>query len=198
MGMNGFEYLALALELWTVVGLLGLTISVVRRERQKLWQGVGSLVGVWVVYLAILAVVSYRQPEQRVAMGQPACFHALCLRVDRVEEIPGFPARDNVRLVRLTVQVTNHGKSETEEDLRAYLRDGQGRAWRLASAVSGNPLDERVLAGQSLVSEPVFQIANNATGLELMLTHAARWQHSLVIGDPESFGHRPRVLVLDR
>ncbi|WP_263383209.1 hypothetical protein [Granulicella arctica] len=199
--MNGFEYLALALELWTVVGLLGLTVSLVRREHQKIWQGVGSLVGVWVVYLSVLAVVSHRQPEQRIAMGQPACIHTLCFTVERVEEVPGFPARNHERLLRLTVPVTNRGKSEAQENLRGYLLDAQSRIWALSDAVSGNPLSGRVLAGMTTVSVPVFRLAPDATGLELILRHErwTRWlRHALVIGDPESLGHRPRVMVLDR
>jgi hypothetical protein len=199
--MNWWEYLALALELWTVVGALGLTISLVRQERQKLGQGVASLVAVWVIYLAALAVVAHRQPEQRVAMGRPACIHKLCYTVEGVDEVPGFPARNHERLVRLTIVVKNQGKSETHEDLRGFLLDAQGRAWVASDAVSGNPLNGRVLAGTTMVSQPVFRLAPDAAGLELVLRHerAARWlRHSLVIGDPESVGHRMRVMVLDR
>jgi hypothetical protein len=198
MDMSGFEYLALTLELWTVVGLIGLTISVVRRERQKLWQGVGSLAGVWLVYLTILFTFSYRQPEQRVAMGQAACMHSICYTVERLEEVPGFPARDNVRLVRVVVQVTNRGRKEAREDVRAYLRDAQGRRWEPSDAVSGNPLHGRVLAGGTMVSEPVFRVARDATGLVMVLTHGRWSRQALVIGDPESLGHRLRVMVLDR
>ncbi len=196
--MNRFEYLAMTLELWTTVGLLGLAISLVRRERRKLWQGVGSLVGVWLIYLAVLLVVSYRQPEQRVAMGQPKCFHTLCFAIEQVDEIPGFPARNHVRLVRATVRVVNRGKETAQEDLTASLRDRQGRRWREAAAVSGNPLHGRVLAGGTMVSEPVFQIPADATELQLLLRHGRWSQHLLVIGDPESLGHRERVLMLDR
>ncbi|MEO6803618.1 MAG: hypothetical protein ABI197_10300, partial [Granulicella sp.] len=71
--MSGYEYLALALALWTVLGLIGLTISLVRREREKLLQGASTLVGVWLIYLGVLWVVSHRQPEQQVAMGQANC-----------------------------------------------------------------------------------------------------------------------------
>ncbi len=199
--MNGWEYLALALELWTAIGLIGLTISLVRRERQKLWQGVGSLVGVWVVYLVVLGVVSHREPEQRIVMGQPLCMHTLCFTVERVEEVPGFPARNHERLLRLTVPVTNHGAGEMSEDLRGFLLDGQGRVWPVSDAVSGNPLGGRVLAGQTMVSLPVFRLAPEATGLVLMLRHGrwSRWlRHALVIGDPESLGHQRRVMLLDR
>jgi len=199
--MSVAEWLAMALVGWTVVGLLGLTVSLVRRERQKLGQGVGSLVGVWVIYLAALAWFSHKQPERKVPMGHSQCFHARCFTVERAEEVQGFPAREHERLerlVRLTVRLTNRGKKEGQEAVRAYLRDAQGRQWQESVAVSGNPLSGRIMAESERVSEPVFHIAPDATGLELVLTHGKWSRHTLVIGDAESLGHRPEVLVLDR
>lgn len=204
--MSKLEYLALGLELWTAIGLLGLTISLLRRERQKLLQGVSSLVGVWLIYLCVLWMVSHRQPEERVAMGKPSCFHAVCYTVERVEEVagvaapnspPGLSALPDVRLMRVAIQVQNRGKEEAREKVRAFLRDAQGRRWAPSQAVSGNPLDGRVLPGRTMVSEPVFQVAKTATGLTLMLTHGRWSRHGLVIGDPESLWHRPRVMLLE-
>ena len=199
--MNAWEYLALALELWTAVGLIGLTISLARQERRKLWQGAGSLVGVWLVYLAVLVVVSHRDPEQRVPPGQPVCFHKLCFTIQQVEEVPGFPVRNHERLLRLTIAVVNHSRTEAQEDLIAYLLDGRSRVWPISSGVSGNALSARVLAGQTMISVPVFRVGPDATGFELVLRHGrpARWfHHALVIGDPESLGHRQRLMMLDR
>ena len=196
--MSAFEWLALGLEAWTAVGLLGLATSLIRRERNKLGQALGSLVGVWLVYLVVLLVVSYRQPAVRVPMGNSVCFHALCYRVEKVEDLNGFPARNHARLVRVTVRVTNSGKAEAQEDLKAYLRDAQHRTWDVAMGVSGNPLNGRVLGKTVVMSEPVFQIATDATGLELVLTHGRSVKHALVIGDAESLGHRMRVMGLDR
>ena len=200
--MNRWEYLVLGLALWTATGLLGLSISVVRRERRKLGQGVASLIGVWVIYLAALLFVSSREPEQHVAPGRPACFHAMCLTVARVEEVPGYFGRNRVgdgsRLLRVTVRVTNHGQSSAEEKTGAYLRDGQHHVWIETPGLSGNRLDGPVAAGGSVDSEPVFQVAPDATNLGLVLTHGRSSWHRLVIGDPESLAHRPRVLDLGR
>jgi len=201
--MNAWEYLALAVELWTAVGVLGLTISLARRERRKLGQGVASLIGVWVVYLGVLLAVSARQPERRVALGKPACFDRMCFTVERVEILEGFGASNQVRdieqrLARVTVRVANHGKAADTDEAGAYLRDGQGRVWPESAGVSGNPLDGRVTAGGSVVSEPVFKIAPDATGLEMVLTHGRWSRHTLVIGDAESLGHRLQVMELGR
>ena len=200
--MNTWEYLALGLALWTATGLLGLSVSVARGERRKLGQGVASLAGVWVIYLGVLLFASSREPEQHIAPGRPVCFHAMCFTVTRVEEVPGYFGRNRVgdgsRLVRVTVQVANHGKSSAVEKTGAYLRDGQGRVWIETPGLSGNPLDGPVRAGGSVDSEPVFQVAPDATNLGLMLTHGRSSWHRLVIGDAESLGHRPRVMDLGR
>jgi hypothetical protein len=197
--MSKLEYLALGLELWTAIGLLGLAISLARRERRKLLQGVSSLVGVWLIYLCTLWMVSHRQPEERVTMGKPSCFHTICYTVERVEEVPAqkFSLLPNARLLRVVVHVQNRGKEEAHEALRAYLRDAQGRRWAPSNAVSGNSLSGRMLPGATIVSEPVFQVAKDATGLTMMLTHGRWSRHALVIGDPESLWHRPRVMMLE-
>ena len=196
--MSGWEYLALGLVLWTALGVLGLAISVARRERKKLKQGVASLAGVWVVYVAVLLAVSYRQPDRRVARGRPLCFHALCYTVERVEELAGFPARNGERLVRVTVRVENHDGGAAEEEVRAYLVDAAGRRWAPSAGIAGNSLGARVPGHGTVVSEPVFRVEPEARGLALGLTHGRWTWHRMVIGDAESWGHRARLLDLER
>jgi hypothetical protein len=49
-----------------------------------------------------------------------------------------------------------------------------------------------------VVSEPVFKVAANASGLGLVLTHG-RWQPGvLVIGDSDSLLHKKTVVELGR
>ncbi len=57
-------------------------------------------------------------------------------------------------------------------------------------------LTGRVGAGAEMMSEPVFKVAADASGLELVFTHG-RWQPGvLVIGDSDSWGHRRTVVEL--
>ncbi len=105
-------------------------------------------------------------------MGEPQCFDEMCFAVTRVEEVPGFLIRDGRRLVRVSVQVTNRGrKAQSEGLIRAYLVDGQGRRWEESAGVNGVELTARVAGGGSVVSEPVFKVAGDATGLGLVFTH---------------------------
>jgi hypothetical protein len=55
----------------------------------------------------------------------------------------------------------------------------------------------KVAGGGSIVSEPVFKVAGDATGLRLVLTHG-RWQPGvLVIGDSDSWLHRRTAVALE-
>jgi hypothetical protein len=198
--MNLPELLLLGVVGWTAIGALGVSVSLARREREKALRGVAWIAGVWVVYLGVLVTVSLAQPQQVVAMRQEQCFDEMCFAVVGVDEVPGFLIRDGSRLVRVSVRVTNRerGRAQSERLMRAYLVDGQGRRWEESAGVNGVPLTARVEAGKSVVSEPVFKVARDATGLELMLTHGWKQPGVLVIGDSDSWLHRRTVVKLGR
>lgn len=198
--MNLRELLLLALVGWTAIGAVGVTISLVRRERARALRHLGWIAGVWTTYLAVLVAVSLRQPQKTVAIGQDQCYDEMCFAVTGVEEVPGFLIHDGSRLLRVSVRITNHarGRTESEKLIRAYLVDAQGRRWEESAAISGVPLTARVPAGDSVVSEPVFKVAGNATGLGLVFTHGKRQPGVLVIGASDSLLHRKTVVPLGR
>jgi hypothetical protein len=195
--MKATELLLLGLVGWTGIGLLGVGVAFWRGERQRARRGVTWLAEVWVVYLCVLVAVSLGQKQRVVAVGEPQCFDEMCFTVTGVEEVPGFLIRDGRRLVRVTVRVTNHGKKIQSEGLIwAYLVDAQGRRWEESLGVNGVGLAAKVTGGGTVVSEPVFKVAANASGLGLVLTHG-RWQPGvLVIGDSDSWLHRRTMVKL--
>lgn len=197
--MKATEILLLGLVGWTTIGAIGVGVSSWRGERHRMRQGVIWLVGVWVMYLSVVIGVSLGQGRKVVAIGEPQCFDEMCFTVIRVEEIPEFLIRDGRRLVRVSVQVTNKGRKAQREGLiQAYLLDGQGRRWEESPGINGVQLTARVAGGGSVVSEPVFKVAADASGLGLVLTHG-RWQPgALVIGDSDSLLHRRTVVALGR
>jgi hypothetical protein len=199
VGMKATELLLLGLVGWTGIGVLGVGVSLWRGERQRVRRGVAWLVGVWVVYLCVLVGVSLGRRQKVVAMGEPQCFDEMCFAVTGVEEVPGFLIRDGRRLVRVSVRLTNQGrKTQSEGLIWAYLVDAQGRRWEESPGVNGVGLTTKVVGGESVVSEPVFKVAADATGLGLVLTHG-RWQPGvLVIGDSDSWLHRRTVVNLGR
>jgi hypothetical protein len=198
--MSFRELLLLALAGWTAVGAVGVTVSLVRGERAKGLRHLGWIVGVWVVYLAALVETSLMQPQKVVAMGQDQCFDDMCFALTGVEEVPGFLIRDGSRLVRVRVRVSNRGRGKTQSEglLRAYLVDAQGRRWEESTGVSGVRLRAKVAAGSSVVSEPVFKVARDSSGLGLVLTHGRRQPGVLVIGDSDSLWHKRTVVPLGR
>ena len=188
------------LGVWTMLGLAGTVVSVRRGERARVRRGLLTLVAAWAVYLAALLLASGTQPVKVLAPGQDRCFGTMCFAVVGAEELQGFRVRgqERERLVRVAIRVTNRDKTgaDDEPDLRGTLLDAQGRQWVEVPGLSGVRLTGRVAAGGTTVSEPVFRIAKDATGLGLVLTHGRGYSGRLVIGDAESLLHRPAVLGL--
>jgi hypothetical protein len=198
--MNLREFLLVGVVGWTALGTLGVSVSLARREREKALRGVTWIAGVWTVYLIALVTVSLVQPQRVVAMGQEQCFDDMCFAVVGAEEVPGFLIRDGSRLVRVSVRVSNRGRGRPQSEglIRAYLVDAQGRRWEESAGVGGVRLTARVAAGDSVMSEPVFKLAGDATGLELVFTHGRKQPGVLVIGDSDSWLHRRTVVKLGR
>ncbi len=200
--MRVTELLLVGLLLWTLLGAGGTAVWAVRGDRNRARHGVLWIGGVWAVYLLVLVAVSVRQQGEQMMVSQEQCFGEMCFAVTGADEIEGFLARgqERARLIRLKVRVTNRGRGRPQGEslVRASLVDGQGRKWEEVRGLSGVRLTTMVAAGNSVVSEPVFRVSKDATRLGLVLTHG-RWQPGvLVIGDPDSWMHRPTVMRLDR
>jgi hypothetical protein len=196
------ELVLVGLVLWTAIGIAGSALWAIRGERGRARRGLLWVGGVWVVYLGVLLLVSWRQPVRVIPMGQEVCFDEMCFAVEGTDEMEGFPARgqERARLVRVRVRIANRGRGRPQSEglLRASLLDGRGRRWEEVRGLSGVRLTSRVAAGDVAVSEPVFRVSKDATGLGLVLSHG-RWQPGvLVIGDSDSWMHRPTVMRLQR
>jgi len=195
--MRWMELLLLAVVGWSALGVIGIAISLrlgqrAQGRRHALW-----LVGVWAIYAAILGGVSLLEPQHVVPLGQDQCFRAMCFAVLGVEPVEAQIAAETGEIMRVKIKVSNHGKqSQVEESIRAYLLDEQGRRWRPLPGLSGNALNSRVAAGSEMLSEPVFRVASDASGLKLIFTHGAWQPGRLVIGDSDSLGHRPTIVKL--
>lgn len=198
--MNLRELLLLVLAGWTAVGAVGITISLLRRERRKAVRHSLWIVAVWAAYMAILVGTSLKQPQKVVALGQDQCFDEMCFAVTGVQELPGYLIQDGSRLIRVSVRISNHGKEKMQSErlIQAYLIDKQGRQWAESTAVSGVRLTARVAAGDSVISQPVFKVASDAEGLGLIFTHGQRQPGVLVIGDSDSLLHKRTVVWLVR
>lgn len=196
--MNLREFLLFVLAGWTVIGAAGVTISLRRRERLKALRNFLWIIVVWTIYMAVLLWSSRTQPQKIVALGQDQCFDEMCFTVTQAQDVPG-PAGDGSHLVRVSVRISNHSeKTQSDDMIRAYLVDGQGRQWAESAAVSGVRLTARLAAGGSAVSQLVFKVPRDEAGLALVFTHGHGWPGALVIGDSDSLLHRRTVVPLGR
>jgi hypothetical protein len=200
--MNFAELLFLALVAWTGIGVLGILISLARGERSKARHGAAWICGIWVIYVLVLVSVSLAQRQRLVALGQEQCFDDLCFAVIKTETMPPFFGQnqtdDGSRLIRVTVSGRNRGrgKTQSEELLRAYLVDSQGRRWNEVPGLSGNPLTTRIPAGSRVIIEPVFKVPGDAHGLGLIFTHGRRQPGVMIIGNSDSWWHKRTVVWL--
>ena len=204
MGERLSGLLLLGLVLWTGLGLAGLAVARFRGERRRFRRGATTLGAIWLGYLVILAAVSLKQPARIYGLGQAAgqerCFGTMCFAVTGAEEPEGFWVRgqERERLLRVIVRVTNrdHEHSGHEEGLAAYLMDAQGRRWEPLRGLSGVRLTTTVAAGGVILSEPVFQVGKDSTGLRLVLAHTSWTWARLKIGDAESYFHPAAAMVI--
>lgn len=198
MGMSWGEVFLLALAAWTAVGGLGVTVSFARGERSKAKRHLGWIMGVWLLYLAVLVTVSLTARRREVAAGKEQCFHQICAAVVKTDVMPGYLAHNGERVVQVTIRITNRSalRSRSDSGLGVYLLDAQGRRWPEVPGLEGVRLTATIAPRASVMSQPVFKVPKDATDLGLVLTHARGLPGTLVIGGPDSLMHPPLVVPL--
>ena len=193
------EWLFFAVAGWCAIGLLGTVVSLARNRRAEAVKNVAWVATVAGIYFVVLLAVSALQKQRVVAIGQDQCFGSMCFRVIGVDEVPGLVSGSTDRVVRVRIAVTNRGSSATEQPaIRAYLRDSRGRDWFTLPGLSGNRLTTRVAGESEIVSQPMFRVGSDATGLGLVLTHGSWQSRNLMISDSDSLAHRPTIVALGR
>ncbi|QNI37795.1 DUF4352 domain-containing protein [Edaphobacter albus] len=198
-GINWTELALWGLIGWTLIGLAGVTISFLRQERSKARRHLVWIGGIWLLYIAILLTISLSTKPRILAQGQEQCFGSLCFTVVRIESIPSSFANEGEQVLRVSIRITNHSHEQRKGDktLQAYLVDSQGRVWNQGSGLEGVRLSTTVLPGDSVMSQPVFKIAKDATDLRLVLTHGHRLPYLLLLGDRDSLLHSPVYIRLE-
>lgn len=198
-GINWAELALWGLIGWTLIGLIGVTISFLRQEGDKVRRHLGWMGVVWLLYIVLVLAISLSSHPRVLTKGQEQCFGTLCFTVVRTEEIPGYLANEGEQVLRVAIQVTNHSHHERKGDktLQAYLVDSQGRIWNQGLGLEGVRLSTTVLPGDSVMSEPVFKIPKDATDLRLVLTHGHQLPYLLLLGDRDSLLHSPVYVQLE-
>ncbi|MBB5059244.1 hypothetical protein HDF16_003967 [Granulicella aggregans] len=184
---------------WCAIGLLGTVVSLARNRRAEAVKNVAWVTTVAGVYLVVLLAVSAFQKQRVVAIEQNQCFGSMCFRVIGVDEVPGLVSGATDRVVRVRIAIANRGRSAAEEPaIRAYLLDSRGRRWVTLPGLTGNRLTSRIAGESEIVSQPMFRVGSDATGLGLVLTHGSWQSRNLIIGDSDSVAHKPTIVALGR
>lgn len=196
--MKVTEYILFGVMGWTALGAVGVFRSLRNGRRTEAKRNLAWLAAVLGAYLVVLLLVSAIQPQKIVAMGQDQCYGLMCFTVSSVDEVPGLIAGDSSRVLRVTIRVSNRGRSADEESLlQAYLVDSKSRVWEPLPGLSGNHLAGRVAGNSQMLSQPMFRVAQDSTGIGLVLTHGNWQRRRLVIGDSDSLGHRPTIVKIE-
>jgi len=193
LGIGWAELLLLLLVGWTVIGILGVIVSYRRREYTAARRNLIWIAGVWLIYIGILLTVSLTARPVLVPPGQEQRIGDLSFTVVQTEAQPGFLASHGERILRISIQISNHSQGSRERDrwVRAYLQDSQNRRWDQIPGLQGIPLSANIAPQGSVLSQPVFKVAADATDLRLVLTHGPRLPNLLVVGDRDSLLHPP-------
>ena len=197
--MNIAVWLLYGVAGWCAIGIMGAFLSLVRGRRAEALKNAAWVAALGGAYLLTLLAVSTLQRQRIVAMGNNQCFGSMCFRVTGVDEVPGLVAGATDRVVRVHIAVANHGQSSAEEAaIQGYLLDSRGRQWFALPGLSGNRLTSRVSGNSEIISQPMFRVAEDATGLGLVLTHGSWQPRQFILGDSDSLAHRPTIATLGR
>ena len=146
--------------------------------------------------MALLATARF-QPQRTIPQGQPECLSHVCYTVASIQTAGEFKGQGGGQLVQISIRMTNRGdETRNVPGLEPYLLDATGRIWPQTTGLGGVPVTLRLPSGATATSQPVFRVQGTPPGLALVLTrHHSGW-HWLVIGDPDSPGHKPTLLAL--
>ncbi len=186
---------------------LGILFALVGRRWKLLSRLCLGLILYISLYAILLISVSRVSPQKVLALRQLQCFDDWCASVEHVEQ---RPAIENVQAKGLfylvTIRVTSQAKqiSQRALDATVYLQDEQGMRYDIspqgqkaleAAGQAGQPLNSRVDAGGSFTYTAVFEVPANIIHPGIVISHGA-FPGFLIIGDSQSFLHKPTVVRL--
>jgi hypothetical protein len=202
-------------DLLFLVSMFGVAIVAVRviylliRTR---WRAAGRAAS-WLLmfiaaYMLVLAGFSVAEPQQQVPIRTPRCFDDWCITVEEASRQDAIgTTRATATFCVATVRVSSRakGRPQRETDVRVYLLDDRGHRFDVSPAgqraleqqgLAGLPLTSFVDAGGSFESRLAFEVPRDVRQLSLVKTSWSWFPFRLIIGDPQSWLHRPTVVPL--
>jgi hypothetical protein len=200
-----FELLFLVCVVSSLILLLAALVLKLRGRRtaarRVLWGlGIG-----WMAYLSTVALVAAAAPQRIIARNHDLCSDDMCFAVVNVQTLSQIGnARATGTFYVVTVRISNQGRgrAQSEQGLNAWLwspggeyqRSPTGQSVWDAAHADNVSLTTRVQAGQSVLSEQVFDVpAGGDLGLVLNNGFTPGY---LVIGECPLF-HKPTIFLIN-
>ncbi len=161
------------------------------------------------VYLLVLTGFSLTESRKEVPIGAPQCFDDWCITVEkaaRQNTIGGTRANGAFCVVTLRVSSRARRSPQRETDVYIYLIDDLGRRYEVSpsgqqaltqAGLAGEPVTSLVDPGGSVQSRLAFDVPPDSAHLGLVKTSHSWFPVRLIIGDPQSWLHRPTVVPLE-
>ena len=158
------------------------------------------------VYLGVVGAVARAAPARVIAAGRLRCYDDWCFGVagaERAAAIGGARAQGGFYLVHLVLHSRALGRAQRERGDRVCLltpagriavSDAGQRAWEALHGLAPG-LDAWLEPGATVATVRVFDVPAGIQPTGLTLVHPAG-PGKLVIGDDDSFGHRPAIWLL--
>jgi len=159
-------------------------------------------------YMLVLIGVSLAEPRKEIPIGEPRCFDDWCISVEqaaRQTAIGATNAAGTFCIVTLRVSSRARGRPQRETDIDIYLIDDLGRRIGISpsgqqalarAGLTGEPLTSFVAPGASFQSRLAFDVPPDAHHLGLVKASHGWFPVRFIIGDAQSWLHRPTVTPL--
>ena len=189
----------------TLVALFVLLVSVpIRALRRKPVTPALRLIGIVVAVYSLLWIAWYvKSADRPVPLGTEVCFDDWCATITGAEnpavlENGSGGVRPHGHFVVLHVKMSNHarGIAQKPSEPRIHILDSQGRSWPCSaegqqllekSRGSQPGLDQRLELHQTLETLLVFDVPNEARGLEALIEEGPPITLLLLPDDREVF-----------
>ena len=159
-------------------------------------------------YMLVLIGVSLAEPRKEIPIGEARCFDDWCITVEqaaRQKAIGAANAAGTFYVITLRVSSRAKGSPQRETDIDVYLIDDSGRRIGISpsgqvaltqAGRAGEPLTSFVAPGASFQSRLAFDVPPDARHLGLVKASHGWFPVRLIIGDAQSWLHRPTITPL--
>jgi hypothetical protein len=206
--MSIFDLLFLVSILGVVIVLLRVIYLAIRARWRAAGKAAAWLLTYIAAYMLVLVGFSMAEPQKQVAVGEPQCSDDWCITVEQVsrQDVIGATRASGTFCIA-TVRVSSRamGRPQREMDVRVSLIDDRGRRFDVSPAgqraleqqgLAGRPVTSFVEPAGSFESRLAFDVPRDVGQLNLVKSSWGWFPVRLIIDDPQSWLHRPTVVLL--